>query len=238
MTLLSVRGLTAGYGRVQALHGVDLDVPAGAVVAVLGPNGAGKTTLLRAISGTLAPWSGSVLFDGVDRTGTPDHQMARAGVCHIPEGRSVFPSLSVDRNLELAALVAGSGRTTDRAALHEMFPVLAERRDQKAGSLSGGEQQMLALSRALLTKPKLLLLDELSLGLAPKVVHALFERVEALHRAGAAVLLVEQYVRQALRLADFVAVLARGRVQFFGEPGELRHSTDILEAYLGKAAVG
>jgi branched-chain amino acid transport system ATP-binding protein len=232
---LTIEGLTAGYGKVQALHGVDLEVPEGAVLAVLGPNGAGKTTLLRVISGMVPAWSGRVRYGTADVTGLPDHQITKLGICHIPEGRSIFPSLTVARNLELAAIAAGTGVDGEEAV--RLFPVLGERRQQRAGTLSGGQQQMLALSRAFLTRPRVLMLDELSLGLAPKVVGELFERVADLHRGGMSIVLVEQYLKQALRLADFVAVLARGRVQFFGEPGELRHSAGLLEAYLGATAI-
>ena len=216
MIELQLRGLRAGYGVVEVLHGVDLDVPRGALTALLGPNGAGKTTLLSVVSGLLPARAGRISWDGVDVTTQPPDARARAGMTLIPESRGIFPALSVKENLEIFT-PAGSG--PDRA--FAAFPVLADRLTQRAGSLSGGEQQMLAMSRALLREPRLLLLDEISFGLAPRITRQLFDVVAGLARSGTTVVLVEQYLSDALRLADVVYVLARGEIAFAGEPGEL-----------------
>ena len=213
---LSIRELRVGYGPVEVLHGIDLDVPAGALTALLGPNGAGKTTLLSTIAGLLRARSGSIRWQGKECIGLPSDDLARNGMVLIPERRGVFATLSVHDNLEVFA-----GRGADLSVAFDAFPILRERRAQQAGSLSGGEQQMLAMSRALLTKPRLLLLDEISIGLAPRVTRLLFDVVADLARSGTTVVLVEQYLSDALRLADVVYVLARGEVAFAGEPGEL-----------------
>jgi branched-chain amino acid transport system ATP-binding protein len=217
---LSVRGLRAGYGAVEVLHGVDLDVPAGALTALLGPNGAGKTTLLSVVAGLLPARSGHVLWGERDVTHVPPDARARAGLALVPERRGIFSDLSVRENLEI---FGGYGQPVDAA--FEAFPVLADRLGQRAGSLSGGEQQMLAMSRVLLRDPRLLLLDEISLGLAPRVTRRLFDVVGELARSGTTVLLVDQYLSDALRLADVVYVLARGEVAFAGEPAELAGKT-------------
>jgi len=213
---LSLRGLRAGYGAVEVLHGVDLDVPAGALTALLGPNGAGKTTLLSVAAGLLPVRSGQVLWAGRDVTHVPPDARARAGLALVPERRGIFAALSVRENLEI---FAGHGVPADAA--FAAFPVLADRLGQRAGSLSGGEQQMLAMSRVMLRDPRLMLLDEISLGLAPRVTRRLFDVVGELARGGTTVLLVDQYLSDALRLADIVYVLARGEVVFAGEPAEL-----------------
>jgi branched-chain amino acid transport system ATP-binding protein len=213
---LSVQGLRAGYGAVEVLHGIDLAVPAGALTALLGPNGAGKTTLLSVVAGLHPLRGGRVLWGDTDISRLPTDARARAGMTLIPERRGIFPELSVRENLDT---FAGPDATADVAL--EAFPVLAERMSQRAGSLSGGEQQMLAMSRALLKHPRLLLLDEISFGLAPRVTRRLFDVVAELARGGTTVVLVEQYLSDALRMADVVYVLARGEVVFAGEPGEL-----------------
>jgi branched-chain amino acid transport system ATP-binding protein len=218
---LSLRGLRAGYGAVEVLHGIDLDVPAGALTALLGPNGAGKTTLLSTVAGLLPVRGGRIDWAGRDLGATPPDERARAGMMLIPERRGIFATLSVRDNLEVFA-----GRGEDLAPALDAFPVLGRRLDQLAGSLSGGEQQMLAMSRALLGRPRLLLLDEISLGLAPRVTRQLFDVVGELAGAGTTVVLVEQYLDDALRLADVVYVLARGEVAFAGEPAEL-HGRDL-----------
>jgi branched-chain amino acid transport system ATP-binding protein len=218
--VLELRGVSAGYGRVEVLRGVDLAVPEGSLVSLVGPNGAGKTTLLRVIAGLLPPSRGEVRLDGRPLAGQRPFQVARAGVCLIPEGRGIFPSLTVRENLRMQA---EGGDGTDEGvhrALH-YFPRLGERLEQRAGTLSGGEQQMLALSRALLTNPRVLLLDEISMGLAPLIVAQLFETVAALAADGVTVLLVEQYLTYALELSDLVYVLGKGEVTFVGEPEEL-----------------
>jgi len=217
---LSVRGLRAGYGAVEVLHGIDLDVPSGALTALLGPNGAGKTTLLSVLAGLLPARAGQVLWSGRDITSVPPDARARAGLALVPERRGIFGALSVRENLEI---FAGGGVSADAALA--AFPVLADRLGQRAGSLSGGEQQMLAMSRALLRDPRVLLLDEISLGLAPRVTRRLFDVVGELARGGTTVLLVDQYLSDALRLADVVYVLARGEVAFAGEPAELAGKT-------------
>ena len=217
---LSVRGLRAGYGAVEVLHGIDLDVPSGALTALLGPNGAGKTTLLSVLAGLLPARAGQVLWSGRDVTSVPPDARSRAGLALVPERRGIFGALSVRENLEI---FAGHGVTPDAALT--AFPVLADRLGQRAGSLSGGEQQMLAMSRALLRYPRVLLLDEISLGLAPRVTRRLFDVVGELAQSGTTVLLVDQYLSDALRLADIVYVLARGEVAFAGEPAELAGRT-------------
>jgi branched-chain amino acid transport system ATP-binding protein len=213
---LSVRGLRAGYGAVEVLHGIDLEVPRGALTALLGPNGAGKTTLLSTIAGLLPVRSGSIRWQGRECAGAPADDLARHGMLLIPERRGIFSTLTVHDNLEVFA-----GRGADLSRAFEAFPVLEQRRTQRAGSLSGGEQQMLAMSRALLRTPPLLLLDEISIGLAPRVTRLLFDVVADLARAGTTVVLVEQHLSDALRLADVVYILARGEIAFAGEPAEL-----------------
>ncbi|HEX4655752.1 MAG TPA: ABC transporter ATP-binding protein [Mycobacteriales bacterium] len=213
---LSLRGVRTGYGAVEVLHGVDLDVPTGSLTALLGPNGAGKTTLLSAVAGLLPLRSGRIAWAGRDIVGIPPDDLARDGMLLIPERRGIFATLSVRDNLEVFA-----GRGADLAPAFDAFPVLGQRLPQLAGSLSGGEQQMLAMSRALLGRPRLLLLDEISLGLAPRVTRLLFDVVAGLAESGVTVVLVEQYLSDALRLADLVYVLSRGEVAFAGEPAEL-----------------
>jgi branched-chain amino acid transport system ATP-binding protein len=214
---LSIRSLHAGYGAVEVLHGLDLDIPRGALTALLGPNGAGKTTLLSTVAGLLPVRSGSIRWQGRECLGVPADDLARRGMLLIPERRGIFSTLTVQDNLEVFA-----GRSADLSRAFEAFPVLEQRLGQRAGSLSGGEQQMLAMSRALLRTPSLLLLDEISIGLAPRVTRLLFDIVADLARAGTTVVLVEQYLSDALRLADVVYVLARGAIAFAGEPGELK----------------
>jgi branched-chain amino acid transport system ATP-binding protein len=231
--MLELRNVCAGYGTGRVLENVNLVVPDGAVVALLGPNGAGKTTLLKVMSGLLRPTSGRVLLDGVDVTGASPFELARSGVCHVPEGRGIFPTLSVADNLRLQA-----PRTVDRRAVElaaAVFPRLAQRRNQLAGTMSGGEQQMLALSRAYVAEPATVLLDEVSMGLAPLIVDEIFSYLRRLASEGISLLVVEQYVARALDLADYVYILNRGRIRFAGEPAEVGDST-VLESYLGALA--
>ena len=232
---LTVRGLTAGYGAIRLLHGVDLDVPAGALTAVVGPNGAGKTTLLRALSG-LVPRAGEIRFDGAALPASPAAIVAR-GLGHVPEGRELFARMSVRENLELGAWRAPGG---ERAARIErvtaLFPRLGERHRQLAGSLSGGEQQMLAIGRALMGNPRLLMLDEPSLGLAPRLIDLLLGVVHRLPAEGITVLLVEQNVARALTLAEQAFVLERGRVTLRGPARDLLASDQVRAAYLGDVA--
>jgi branched-chain amino acid transport system ATP-binding protein len=232
--LLELSDVRAAYDGVTVLHGVDLAVAAGQVVALLGPNGAGKTTTLRVAAGVHPVQSGRLLLGGRDVTGAVPGDLARAGVCLIPEGRGVFPNLSVRDNL---LMMTFTGRTREQVqeVAFSRFPVLAKRASQQAGTLSGGEQQMLALARGLATDPAVLLLDELSMGLAPLVVAALYEQVAQIAAQGVAVLVVEQFAAAALGIADHVAVLVRGRVQRQGRPD--RALRDELSAlYLGSSA--
>ena len=228
--MLELRNVCAGYGTGRVLQDVNLVVPDGAVVALLGPNGAGKTTLLKVMSGLLHPSSGRVLLDGVDVTGASPYELARAGICHVPEGRGIFPTLSVEDNLRLQAPRSVDRRAVDLAAA--VFPRLAQRRRQLAGTMSGGEQQMLALSRAYVAEPATVLLDEVSMGLAPLIVDEIFEYLRRLATEGISLLVVEQYVARALDLADYVYILNRGRIRFAGEPAEVGDQT-VLESYLG-----
>jgi branched-chain amino acid transport system ATP-binding protein len=228
--MLELRQVVAGYGDSTVLRGVDLRVPVGSVVALLGPNGAGKTTLLKVASGLLPPRSGQVLFDGEDLTGLLPHKLVERGICHVPEGRGIFASLTVRDNLLLQSPAGRENESLDRAA--QVFPKLGDRLDQLAGTLSGGEQQMLALTRSYVQSPKVVLLDEVSMGLAPKVVDEIFEFLATLAAEGASLLLVEQYVTRALGVADYVYVLGKGEVSFVGEPSEL-DGDDVFRAYTG-----
>ena len=228
--MLELRDITAGYQGHTVLWDVTLNVPDHSVVALLGPNGAGKTTLLRVASGVLAPTAGKVVVDGTDVTGRPPDELARMGLCHVPEGRGVFPTLTVRDNLRLQTPDDLDDATLD--AVGAVFPRLAERIDQTAGTLSGGEQQMLALAHAYVADPSVVLLDEVSMGLAPTIVDVIFEYLGKLAASGPALLLVEQYVGRALALADYVYVLRKGRVEFAGEPGELGEDA-ILASYMG-----
>ena len=235
--LLTVTGLSAGYGDLPVLHGVDLQVAEGEVVSVVGANGAGKTTLLSTLAGIVRATSGSVLFDGVDLTTLPPHRVVEHGLVLVPEGRKLFPFLTVAENLRLGAYhkAARAVAADTLAEMYELFPRLADRRNQNAGSLSGGEQQMCALARGLMAKPKLLLLDEPSLGLAPIVVEQLFELVRTLSQRGLTVLLVEQNVGEALELSDRGSVLEQGHVTLTGSGSELLDNPELRRAYLGVA---
>ena len=228
--VLELRDVRAAYGRIEVLHGVDLIVPAACVVALLGPNGAGKSTTLAVVSGRLAPTGGCVHIAGRHVNGARPDALARIGVCTVPEGRGVFPNLTVAENLWMATY-AGVGRDDVEEQAYARFPVLRSRRRQAAGSLSGGEQQMLALARALGTRPALLLLDELSMGLAPKVVAELYEAVAGVAATGVSVLVVEQFARVALGVADYAALLGNGRVTAVGQPADVEEQ--LSAAYLG-----
>ncbi|HXA72985.1 MAG TPA: ABC transporter ATP-binding protein [Acidimicrobiales bacterium] len=228
--MLELRNISAGYGTGRVLENVNLVVPDGAVVALLGPNGAGKTTLLKVMSGLLRPMSGRVLLDGEDVTGASPFELARSGICHVPEGRGIFPTLSVADNLRLQAPRSVDRRAVELAAA--VFPRLAQRRNQLAGTMSGGEQQMLALSRAYVAEPATVLLDEVSMGLAPLIVDEIFRYLRRIASEGISLLVVEQYVARALELADYVYILNRGRIRFAGEPAEVGDQT-VLESYLG-----
>lgn len=230
--LLEMRGVRAAYDGLEVLHGIDLAVEAGSVVAVLGPNGAGKTTLLRVMSGELEPTGGDLVIGGRRLNGVPASTLARAGLCTIPEGRGVFPNLTVQENLWLMTH-RGVGRAEVDDIAFSYFPQLADRRHQVAGTMSGGEQQMLALARAVVTRPALLLLDELSMGLAPLVVRGLFEAVDRLARTGVAIVIVEQFVDAALDLADSAVIISQGQVSSQGPPAQIRD--ELRAAYFGAA---
>jgi branched-chain amino acid transport system ATP-binding protein len=235
-TLLSVDGLDVKYGAVQALFDVSINVPAGAVVAVLGANGAGKSTLARTVSGLVPSAKGTVQFDGRDITKAKPHEIRRAGLVHIPEGRGIFPGLTVQENLRMAVRRVGTSderrHGIDRA--YELFPRLAERRTQRAGTLSGGEQQMLALARALAVPPKLIIADEMSLGLAPIVVDTVFESIERAAQTGVTVVLIEQFIHRALSLAGQCVILMRGSVAWSGASEQAQQ--EVLDRYLGESA--
>ena len=223
---LELRDVRAGYGRIEVLHGVSIDVPQGAVVALLGRNGMGKTTTLRAISGTIPVTEGTIRLNGRRIDNRRASTIAARGLVAIPEGRGVFPGLSVRENLAVAHRNGGAAAGDWDAFLKgvgEAFPILVQRLDQRAGLLSGGEQQMLAITRALAGDPQLLMFDELSMGLAPIIVDQLMERVAKLRDEGRTIVLVEQYLTHALKLADLCYVLAKGRVEWVGEPGEMKH---------------
>jgi len=233
LSLLELRDVGARYGEIRALHGVSLSVAEGDFVALLGANGAGKTTTLRAISGTVKT-TGDVLLDGSKVYRRTPESMARSGVAHVPEGRGTFTTLSVLDNLRLGAWVHGNPSPRDLAHVFEFFPRLYERRGQQAGLLSGGEQQMLALGRAMMAKPRILLLDEPSLGLAPRIVSLIDRTIDQLKTERRTVLWVEQYASHVLARADLVYILGRGRVVWAGEPAELRASPVLVRSYLGR----
>ena len=233
--LLEVRDLHAGYGTAIILHGISLAVDAGSVTALVGGNGAGKTTLMRAIAGTIPCRSGRILFKGRDVGGAPAHARVEDGIALVPEGRLVFPTMTVSENLRLGAIVPRARRGSDDRlkTILAQFPRLAERASQPAVTLSGGEQQMLALGRGLMAQPDLVLLDEPTLGLAPIMVNAVFEAVEALRRQGFTVLLAEQDVRRTLDVADRAYVIENGRVALSGSGRELSGNPAVQRAYLG-----
>jgi branched-chain amino acid transport system ATP-binding protein len=230
---LRLEDVTTGYGATTVLWDINLEVPTSTVVALLGPNGAGKTTLLRAASGLIPVRRGKVWMDGQEVTGQEMNQMARRGLCHIPEGRGIFPSLSVKDNLTLFSPKRKEKESLERAAA--TFPILGQRLNQTAGSLSGGEQQMLAIVRAYISNPHLVLVDEASMGLAPLVVDRIFEFLATIVAQGTSLLIVEQYVYRALELAHRVYLLSSGRIVYSGTPSELE-GQDIFERYLGVEA--
>ncbi|MCC6445450.1 MAG: ABC transporter ATP-binding protein [Armatimonadetes bacterium] len=234
--MLSVEGLTVAYGGIRALDNLSLTVEAGELVALIGANGAGKSTLLRALSGLVRPVSGRILLDGIDITHAPCHRIVRLGMSHVPEGRRIFANLTVAENLALGAYVRRdrAGIRADRDRALALFPRLKERLTQVGGTLSGGEQQMLAIGRALMANPRLLLLDEPSLGLAPTLVRDIFHTLEALNRSGVPLLLVEQNAHMALRIARRGYVLESGRIFLSGDASALAGDARVREAYLGE----
>jgi len=231
--ILEVVDLHAAYGRIEVLRGVDLRVPKGAVMALLGPNGAGKSTLVKVISGQKKPTSGDIHLGGVHVQDTGPEELAKLGLCTIPEGRSVFPNLSVEENLTLMSY-AGVAAEAVLDTAYSYFPRLHQRRHQLAGTMSGGEQQMLAMSRALASDPALLLLDELSMGLAPLIVDELYETVAQIAESGVSILCIEQFARTALRVSDYAAVMTGGRIVATGEPAEVMDT--MSDVILGGAA--
>ena len=233
--MLSIEALRSGYTAVDVLKGVSIDVPDRAIIGVLGPNGAGKTALLRAISGLNPVRGGRIVYGGVDLTAAPPDAAVRAGVIQVPQGRMLFGSMTVRENLELGAYL-DADRARVKARLQDveaLFPVLRERSTQAAAYLSGGEQQMLALGRALMGEPRLLLLDEPSLGLAPKIFDAILEQVKAIHAAGASILIAEQNARKVLRMADHCYVMENGAIAFDGPAAALLRDARIEQTYLG-----
>ena len=231
--ILEVVDLHAAYGRIEVLRGVDLAVPRGAVMALLGPNGAGKSTLVKVISGQKEPTSGDIHLAGVNVRHRRSDELARVGLCTVPEGRSVFPNLTVEENLTLMSY-AGVPTPAILDTAYGYFPRLHERRHQLAGTMSGGEQQMLAMSRALASDPALLLLDELSMGLAPLIVDELYDTVARIAESGVSILCIEQFARTALRVSDYAAVMSGGRIVATGEPGEILDT--MADVILGGAA--
>jgi len=228
--LLQLAAVRAGYGRIDVLHGIDLAIQAGEVFALLGPNGAGKSTTLAVASGQITPNSGGLFLCGRDVTGAAPDALARAGVCLIPEGRGIFPNLTVSENLRMATYTGGAFRDIlDRAFAR--FPRLGERRKQTAGTLSGGEQQMLSMARALATEPAVLLIDELSMGLAPIIVDELYDHVRAIAAAGLSILIVEQFAHEILGLADRAGIMLHGRLLHTGPPASI--AEELSDAYLG-----
>jgi branched-chain amino acid transport system ATP-binding protein len=233
--MLELKGVSAAYGSVPAISHVSINVNAGEAVGLLGANGAGKSTTLRAISGLVGLTSGAISFDGIDLASLPPHKIPELGIAHVPEGRQVFPEMTVQENLEIGAFVpkAKAARTGTMELVYEIFPRLAERKRQLAGTMSGGEQQMLAVGRGLMLKPRLLMLDEPSLGLAPVMTDVTFEKIAEIRKMGTAILLVEQNVSRALSLVDRAYVLESGRVIMQGNSDELASSKQVQAAYLG-----
>jgi branched-chain amino acid transport system ATP-binding protein len=233
--MLTLTGVGAGYSGFQALFGISLEVAAGEAVAVIGPNGAGKTTLLRVISGLIRPTAGTINMEGTDLLATPPHHILALGIAHVPEGRRLFARMTVEDNLRMGAYVAAA-RPKFRQRLdfvYDLFPRMAERRHQFAGTMSGGEQQMCAIGRALMSEPRLLLLDEPSAGLAPVIVQQVFELVRRIRASGLTVLIVEQNIRQVLRVVDRAYLLEAGSLRLSGTAAELLASETIRAAYLG-----
>jgi branched-chain amino acid transport system ATP-binding protein len=235
MMLLSIEGLRVAYGRIEALRGVDLTVEEGEIVALLGANGAGKTTTLRTISGMLSPVSGSIRFDGQRIDGARAHEIVSIGIGHVPEGRRIFPQMSVLENLQMGAYHRGRAAKEDIERAFTLFPVLQERQSLSGGNLSGGEQQMLAIGRALMGRPRLLLLDEPSMGLAPMIVARIFDIIREINAQGTTVLLVEQNAAQALRLASRGYVLETGSIALADRSEALLADDRVRSAYLGES---
>ena len=235
MSMLEVKDLRVAYGKIKAVKGISFDVGQGEVVSLIGTNGAGKTTTLRTISGLLRPSKGSITFEGQDITKVPPHQIVTLGIAHSPEGRRIFPQLTVEENLLLGAFSRkDKGIADDLQAAYELFPILSERSRQPAGTFSGGEQQMLAMGRAMMSRPKLMMLDEPSMGLSPLMMKRIMSTVKTLQAQGTTVLLVEQNAQAALRLATKGYVLEVGKIVLQGTGPELLASDEVRKAYLGE----
>ncbi len=235
MAILEIKDVTSGYGEVQILWGANLDIEDGRLTSLVGANGAGKTTLMRTIMGSIKPWQGSVIFQGQDISSLPAHAKAELGVVLVPEGRQLFTDMSVEENLEMGASPKRARANVKRNLefVYEMFPRLKERRAQKSGTMSGGEQQMLAVARGIMAEPVVLMIDELSLGLAPVLVLDLFQSLIRLKNAGLTMILVEQNVQMALAVSDYGYVLAQGRVEIAGPSQDLAENEHVRSAYLG-----
>ncbi len=233
--MLKINNLDVYYGNIQALKGVSLEVNKGEIVTLIGANGAGKTTLLKTISGLLVPRAGTIEYLGSSIVKKPVQEIVKAGISHVPEGRRIFGEMTVEENLELGAYLRKDrkGIRDDLEQIYELFPRLKERRKQQAGTLSGGEQQMLAIGRGLMARPKLLLLDEPSMGLAPLLVKTIFQIIKDINESGTTILLVEQNAHMALSIANRAYVIETGRVVISGTPDELSESEEVKEAYLG-----
>lgn len=236
MAMLEVKDIEVYYGMIQAIKGVSFEVNEGEVIALIGANGAGKTTILHTVTGLLSPGSGSVFFEGKDITKVPAHKIVSLGVAHVPEGRRVFAELSVYENLKMGAYTRKDKNEIEQtlAMVYDRFPRLKERKNQLAGTLSGGEQQMLAMGRALMSHPKIILMDEPSMGLSPILVNQIFEIIEEVSRGGTTVLLVEQNAKKALSIADRAYVLETGKVVLNGDAKDLLNDDSIKKAYLGE----
>ena len=233
--MLKINDITVGYGAITAVKGLTLEVREGEIVSLIGSNGAGKSTTLRTVSGLLKPKSGGIEFLGEKIDGSPGHEIVAKGICHSPEGRRIFPKMTVDENLDLGAYLRKDTAAIKETREHvlELFPRLKERINQKAGTMSGGEQQMLAVGRALMGSPKLLILDEPSMGLAPVLVDLIFETIEEIRKSGVTILLVEQNALAALRIADYAYVLESGHLKLEGDGSKLANDPAIAQAYLG-----
>ena len=232
--MLKIENVVAGYGHITALKSINLEVPQGSIVSLIGANGAGKSTTMRSIMGLVTPTEGRITFEGKDITSLKTHDIVKSGISLVPEGRQILQDMSVYENLEMGAYIRKDAEINDDIKkVFKRFPILDERSYQLGGTLSGGQQQMLAIGRALMARPKLLLLDEPSMGLAPLVVNEIFEVIKEISAEGTTVLLVEQNVRQALKIADYAYVLETGKIVLSGPAEEIRHDPRVMEAYLG-----
>jgi len=237
--VLKLEGLVTSYGSIKALKGIDLEVPAGSIVSLIGANGAGKTTAMKSLAGLLKPQAGRIMYKGREIQGLPPHKIVSLGISLVPEGRSILSKMTILENLEMGAYQRKDSKVdADLHLVFARFPVLEERKNQLGGTLSGGQQQMLAIGRAMMAKPELLLLDEPSMGLAPMVVADIFKVIQEINQAGATVLLVEQNVRQALKIADYAYVLETGKIVYHGTAEEVAANPRVKEAYLGGPKVG